>query len=54
MGNVDTKSNGRRDKQEPITMRTLQREVHSYRVNNERIMKDQEEILKILNSNAQE
>jgi len=27
MGNVDTKSNGRRDEQEPVTMRSLQREV---------------------------
>jgi hypothetical protein len=27
MGNVDMESNGRRDMQEPITMRSLQREV---------------------------
>jgi hypothetical protein len=39
MGNVDTESNGRRDRQEPVTMRSLQREVQSYRYDNEKIMK---------------
>jgi hypothetical protein len=42
-------SNGRRDRQEPVTMRSLQREVQSYRDDNEKIMKDQEEILQSLN-----
>jgi hypothetical protein len=49
MGNVETESNGRRDRQEPVTMRSLQKEVQSYRVDNERIMKAQEEILQSLN-----
>jgi hypothetical protein len=49
MGNVETESNGRRDGQEPVTMRILQREVQRYRDDNERIMKYQEEILQILN-----
>jgi hypothetical protein len=35
MGNVETNSNGIRDRKEPVTMRSLQREVHSYRVDNE-------------------
>jgi hypothetical protein len=35
MGNVETESNGRRDRQEPVTMRSLQREVQSYREDNE-------------------
>ena len=39
MGNVVTESNGRRDRQEPVTMIILHREVHIYRDNNERIMK---------------
>jgi hypothetical protein len=30
MGNVETESNGRRDRQEPVTMRSLQKEVQSY------------------------
>jgi hypothetical protein len=34
MGNVETKSNGRRDRQEPVTMRSLHREVHIYRADN--------------------
>jgi hypothetical protein len=38
MGNVETKSNGRRGRHEPITMRILQREVQRYRLDNERIM----------------
>jgi len=45
MGNVKTDSNGRRDRKDPITMRSLHKEVKSYRVDNERIIKDQEEIL---------
>jgi hypothetical protein len=49
MGNVDTDSNGRRDMQERVTMSRLHREVHSYRDDNERIMKAQEEILQIKN-----
>jgi hypothetical protein len=49
MGNVETESNGRRESWEPITMRSLQKEVQSYRVDNERIMKSQEEILQSLN-----
>jgi hypothetical protein len=49
MGNVETNSNGRRDRQELITMRCLHREVQRYRVDNERIMKSQEEILQSLN-----
>jgi hypothetical protein len=49
MGNVETESNGRRGRQEPVTMRSLHREVQSYREDNERIMKAQEEILQSLN-----
>jgi hypothetical protein len=49
MGNVETKSNGRRDKHEPVTMRSLEREVQIYREDNENIMKDQEEIIYIMN-----
>jgi hypothetical protein len=45
MGNVETNSNERRDRQESVTMRSLNREVQSYRVDNERIIKAQEEIL---------
>jgi hypothetical protein len=45
MGNGETKSNGRRDRQEIVTMRRLHRELQSYRADNERIMKAQEEIL---------
>jgi len=40
MGNDETKSNGRRGRQELATMTILHREVQSYRVDNERIMKD--------------
>jgi hypothetical protein len=43
--NVETKSNGRRYRHEPVTMRSLHREVQSYRDDNERIMKDHEEII---------
>jgi hypothetical protein len=49
MVNAKTKSNGRRDRQEPVTMRSLPREVQHYRDDNERIMKAREEILQILN-----
>jgi hypothetical protein len=49
MGNVEMESNGRRGRQEPITMRSLHREVESYREYNEKIMKSQEEILQSLN-----
>jgi hypothetical protein len=38
MGNVETELNGRRDRQETVTMRSLHKEVQSYRVDNERIM----------------
>jgi hypothetical protein len=49
IGNAEIESNGRRDRQEPITMRSLHKEVQSYRAGNERIMKAQEEILHSLN-----
>jgi len=49
MGNYETKSNGRRDRHEPVTMRSLHREVHSYREDNARIMKSLKEILQRLN-----
>jgi hypothetical protein len=49
MGNAKTEYNGRRDRHELVTIRIMQREVHSYRVDNQRIMKAQEEILQILN-----
>jgi hypothetical protein len=39
MSNSKIESNGRRGKHEPVTMRILQREVHNYRDNNEKIMK---------------
>jgi hypothetical protein len=39
MGNDETNSNGRRCMHELVTMRSLQREVQSYRANNENIMK---------------
>jgi hypothetical protein len=48
MRNVETESNRRRDKQEPITMRSLLREVKTYKADNERIMKAHEEILQSL------
>jgi hypothetical protein len=47
--NVDIESNGRRDRQELVTMRSLQNEVQRYRDDNERIKKAQEEILHNLN-----
>jgi hypothetical protein len=49
MGNAKRDSNERRDRKELVTFRSLHREVQSYRDNNERIMKAQEEILHILN-----
>jgi hypothetical protein len=49
MGNAKTESNGRRDGQEPVTMRRLHREVQRYIVDNERIMKARENILQSLN-----
>jgi methyl coenzyme M reductase gamma subunit len=45
MRNDEIEYNGRRDMNEPVNMRILQREVQIYRVDNENIMKDQEEIL---------
>jgi hypothetical protein len=49
MGNVEIKSNGRRGRHEPVTMRSLHREVWRYRENNEKIMKAQQKILQSLN-----
>jgi hypothetical protein len=49
MGNAETKSNGRRYMQEPVTMRSMHREMESYMIDNERIMKAQEETLQSLN-----
>jgi hypothetical protein len=49
MGKAETKSNGRRDRKELVTMRNLHRKVKIYRFYNEMIMKDQEELLKYLN-----
>jgi hypothetical protein len=49
MGNSKTKSNARRDRQEFVTMRILQREVKIYREYNENIMKVQEDMLHSLN-----
>jgi hypothetical protein len=49
MGSANIESNERRDRNEPVTMRILENEVQRYRVDNERIMKDQEEILQRLN-----
>jgi hypothetical protein len=47
MGNAETKSNGCRSMVEPVelveTMRSLHKEVQSYRVDNERFIKAQEE-----------
>jgi hypothetical protein len=47
MGNVETESNGHRSKVEPMelveTMRSLQKEVQSYREDNERLIRAQEE-----------
>jgi hypothetical protein len=41
MGNAKTNSNERRDMWELVTMRSMHREVQSYRSDNERIMKAQ-------------
>jgi predicted RNase H-like nuclease (RuvC/YqgF family) len=49
MENVEIESSGRSCRQEPVTMRSLQREVQSYRDDNERIMKALKEILQSLN-----
>jgi hypothetical protein len=49
MVNFETKSNGRIDRQEHVTMIILQREVQIYRDDNEMIMKSWEEILQSLN-----
>jgi hypothetical protein len=49
MGNAETESNEWRDNQELVTMRSLQKEVQSYKDDNERITKAQEEIFQILN-----
>jgi hypothetical protein len=43
MGYVETELNGRRDRQNPVTMRSLHREVQNYREDNGRIMKALEE-----------
>jgi hypothetical protein len=49
MGNFEIESNGRRGRQELVTMRSLQREVQSYREDKEKIMKSRKEILQSLN-----
>jgi hypothetical protein len=53
MGNEDIESNGHKSRVETVemdeTMQILQKEVHIYRVENERIMRDHEEILPSLN-----
>jgi hypothetical protein len=53
MGNVETESNGHRNKVEFVelakTMKRMQKEVQSYRAINERMTRAHEEILKILN-----
>ena len=49
MGNVEIESNGRRDRHDLVSMRSLHREVQRYRVDNERIMKVQEDIFQSLN-----
>jgi hypothetical protein len=49
MGNFETKSNGRRDMQEHVTMKILHTEVQNYRHDHERIMKDQKDIIQSLN-----
>jgi hypothetical protein len=49
MGNVETESNGHRGRVEPVelveTMRSLHKEVKIYMVDNERMIRAQEEIL---------
>ena len=49
MGNDETNSNGIRDRKGHVTMRSMHRDVKSYKVDNERIIKAQEEILQSLN-----
>jgi hypothetical protein len=49
MGNVETSSNGRRERKEHVTMRSLQRKLQSYRGDNGKIMKAREEILQCMN-----
>jgi hypothetical protein len=49
MGNVEIESNGRRYRQDLVTMRIFDREVKSYKDDNEKFMKAREEILQILN-----
>jgi hypothetical protein len=39
MGNVETKSNGRRYSHDPVSLRSMQTKVKRYSVDNERIMK---------------
>jgi len=39
MGNAEIESNGRRDRQELVTMRIFDREVKSYKDDNEKFMK---------------
>ena len=48
MGNAQIESNERRDRKDPATVRSLHREVKSYKDDNERIMKAQKEILQSL------
>jgi hypothetical protein len=49
LGNAETKSNGRRYRKEPVTMRSMHREVKSYMDVNERIMKAEGEMLQRFN-----
>jgi hypothetical protein len=49
MGNDEIDSNGIRDRKGHVTMRSLHREVQSYKDDNEMIIKAQEEILRSLN-----
>jgi hypothetical protein len=48
MGNAETESNERRDRKDHVTMRILQKEVQSYKADNEKIMKAKKEILQSL------
>jgi hypothetical protein len=41
--------NGRRGRHELLIMMSMQREVHSYRLDNKKIMKSQEDILQSMN-----
>jgi hypothetical protein len=49
MGNAEIEFNGRRGRKYIVTMRNLHRELHTYRENNEIIMRYQEEIIQSLN-----